>query len=134
MNFGRQYLTNNEYLELGGSLQETPFNLLEYRARKEIDSVTSNRFKKIEEYPMDLKLCVYELVQELKKYNETGNKSSESVGSYSVTFDKPLSSEEKKILRNLIVSYLSEVKICDIPVLYRGVDVNDSKFCNDFVS
>ena len=40
MEFSNQYLTYQEYLELGGSLEETPFNILELEAQKNIDKYT----------------------------------------------------------------------------------------------
>lgn len=126
MNFNNQYLTYHEYQSIGGKLEKMPFNLLEYRARKEVDLCTFNRFSKISEYPQELKLCINELISELYSYNSAGNKTSESVGSYSVTFDKPVSSEEKKKVGNIIQSYLSNVKVDNIPVLYPGADINDN--------
>lgn len=126
MEFKNQYLTYSEYQEIGGKLQQMPFNLLEYRARKEIDRNTSNRFMSVNNYPQELKLCINDLISEIQNYNEIGNKSSETVGSYSVTFNKPVTAEEQKTLNNIIKSYLSETKINDIPVLYCGVDINDN--------
>ena len=126
MEFENQYLTYDEYEELGGELQKMPFNLLEYRAQKEIDKATFNRFLKLNNYPQELKLCVNELITEFYSYNSIGNKSSESVGSYSVSFNKPVTSEEQKTLNNIIATYLSEIKVNDVPVLYRGVDLNDN--------
>ena len=126
MNFNNQYLTYHESQSIGGKLEKMPFNLLEYRARKEVDLCTFNRFSKISEYPQELKLCINELISELYSYNSAGNKASESVGSYSVTFDKPVSSEEKKKVGNIIQSYLSNVKVDNIPVLYPGADINDN--------
>ena len=43
MEFKGQYLTYEEYLSLGGTLDQTPFNLLEYNARKKIDERTFGR-------------------------------------------------------------------------------------------
>ena len=43
MTFDNQYLTYSEYQELGGTLAELPFNLLEYESRKIIDEKTLNR-------------------------------------------------------------------------------------------
>ena len=126
MEFENQYLTYDEYKQIGGELQEMPFNLLEYRARKEIDRATFNRFSKLENYPQELKMCINELIAECYSYNSIGNKSSESVGSYSVSFNKPVTSEEQKTLDNIIATYLSEIKVNDVPVLYCGVDVNDN--------
>lgn len=124
MKFENQYLTYDEYKKLGGNLSEMPFNLLEYRAEKQIDELSSNHFRKISDYPIELKLCVNELITVIKKYNETGNKSSETVGSYSVNYDNPITSEKQKSLKSIIKTYLSETKINDIYVLYCGVDDN----------
>lgn len=126
MEFKNQYLTYDEYKKIGGQLQEMPFNLLEYRARKQVDLLTFNRFTDIDDYPQELKLCVNELISELHNYNDVGNKSSESVGSYSISFNKPVTTEEKQVLENIIVTYLSEIKVNDVPVLYRGADTNDN--------
>lgn len=122
MKFENQYLTYNEYKELGGNLSEMPFKLLEYRAEKKVDEQTSNRFRKISEYPQELKLCINELMTEIKKYNDSRNKSSETVGNYSVSYDKPVTAEKNKTLNNIIKSYLSNTKIDDIYVLYCGAD------------
>lgn len=124
MKFENQYLTYDEYKKLGGNLSEMPFNSLEYRAEKQVDELTSNRFRKISNYPIELKLCVNELMTEIKKYNETGNKSSETVGSYSVNYDKQITSERQKSLKGIIKTYLSETKVNDIYVLYCGADDN----------
>lgn len=126
MEFKNQYLTYEEYQNIGGKLEKMPFNLLEYRARKEIDKNTFGRFLKVNDYPQELKLCINELINEMQIYNDVGNKSSETVGSYSVTFNKPVSSEENKIFENIIKSYLSNTKIDGVPVLYAGVDINDN--------
>ncbi len=122
MKFENQYLTYKEYKELKGELSEMSFSLLEYRAEKEIDEQTFNRFRKLKEYPIELKLCINELITEIKRYNEVSNKSSETVGSYSVSYDKPVTQEKKKSLNAIIKAYLSEVKVGGIFVLYCGDD------------
>lgn len=127
MEFENQYLTYDEYKDdLKGTLSEMPFNLLEYRAEKQVDELTSNRFRKIADYPIELKLCINELITEIKKYNDTGNKSSETVENYSVTYDKPITSEKKKIFQGIIKEYLSTTKVDNVPVLYCGADTNDN--------
>lgn len=121
MEFENQYLSYIEYKELEGKLPLMPFNKLEYRAEKKIDKMTSNRFKKIskENYPQELKMCVYELID---IYNSEGDSSvvSESIGNYSKT--KQSKQNLDKIKEDIITQYLSEVKIDDIFVLYRGAD------------
>lgn len=126
MDFNNQYLTYIEYRKLEGNLSEMPFNLLEYQAEQEVDELTSNRFKKLEEYPKELKLCINELINSLQRYNEASNKSSETVGSYSVSYDKPVTKEKKQALKSIITKYLSRIKVDGILVLYCGADVNDN--------
>lgn len=126
MDFQNRYLTYEEYKELGGNLPQMPFNLLEYQAEKKIDMQTSNRFRNITNYPLELKMCINTLITELKKYNESGNKSSETIGSYSVTYDKPLTNEKKQALEEIIKENLLTTKINGIFVLYCGADENDN--------
>lgn len=126
MKFENQYLTYDEYRKLEGNLSKMSFDLLEYRAEKQVDMLTFGRFKKISDYPIELKLCINELITELKKYDETGNKASETVGNYSVTYDKPVTGEEKKILKGIIKEYLSTTKVDNVFVLYCGADAYDN--------
>lgn len=122
MEFKGQYLAYQEYRALNGTLELTPFSLLEFKARKEIDDCTYGRLKKLDTQVEEVKLCIMDLINKIKKYNESDNgKSSESVGSYSVTYNKPLSKEQKQEIRSIISSYLSECKLDDgTPYLYRG--------------
>lgn len=121
MKFENQYLTHKEYKEIGGKLSEMPFNLLEYKAEKLIDEKTSNRFRKIskEEYPQELKICVYELIS---IFNSEGDSSvvSETVGNYSKT--KQTKENIDKTKKDIINQYLSEITIDNINVLYIGAD------------
>lgn len=122
MEFKGQYLTYQDYKALGGTLDLTPFNLLEFRARKEVDDCTYGRLMKLDTQVQAVKLCIMDLMDKIKKYNEVDNgKSSETVGSYSVTYNKPVNREEKQERRSIINSYLSECKLEDgTPYLYRG--------------
>ena len=45
MEFEGQYLTYEEYIDLGGTLDLMPFNLLEFEARRKIDIRTQSRLK-----------------------------------------------------------------------------------------
>lgn len=126
MDFNNQYLTYIEYKKLEGNLSEMPFNLLEYQAEQEVDELTSNRFKKLVDHPKELKLCINELINSLQRYNETSNKASETVGSYSVNYDKPVTKEKKQALKSIITKYLSRTKVDGVLVLYCGADVNDN--------
>ena len=131
MEFKGQYLTYQEYLALGGTLEEMPFNLLEYNARKKIDERTFGRLvDKGQEY-QEVKLCVYNMITTLNSYSsyDTQNKaiSSESTDGYSISYGTPQKSTteaKNSELEDVINSYLANVIIDNVPVLYRGADVS----------
>ena len=131
MNFTNQYLTYAEYLELGGTLQEVPFNELEYECRKIIDSRTQNRLHSVTTIPDEVKMCEYKMInnivsyEESKKQAQTGVKS-ENIDGYSVTY---LTSNEIQQLitaqiidiQEIISTYLFGVIVNNEHILYCGV-------------
>lgn len=131
MEFKGQYLTYQEFKTLGGTLDEMPFNLLEYNARKKIDERTFGRLvDKGQEY-QEVKLCVYNMITTLNSYSsyDTQNKaiSSESTDGYSISYGTPQKSTteaKNSELEDVINSYLANVIIDSVPVLYRGADVS----------
>lgn len=131
MEFKGQYLTYQEFKTLGGTLDEMPFNLLEYNARKKIDERTFGRLvDKGQEY-QEVKLCVYNMITTLNSYSsyDTQNKaiSSESTDGYIISYGTPQKSTteaKNSELEDVINSYLANVVIDDVPVLYRGADVS----------
>lgn len=88
MTTGEKYLTYEEYQGLGGTLDETPFNLLEFEARREIDLRTKNRLVGKTDIPDEVKLCLYNLINTISLYSSDTNRSvsSETVGNYSVSY------------------------------------------------
>lgn len=129
MEFEGQYLTYQEYKALGGTLDEMPFNLLEFNARMKIDERTFERLvNKGQEYK-EVKLCVYNMIITLNSYSsyDAQNKaiSSESTDGYSISYGTPQKSTteaKNSELEDTINSYLANVVIDDVPVLYRGAD------------
>ena len=129
MEFEGQYLTYQEYKALGGTLDEMPFNLLEFNARMKIDERTFGRLvNKGQEYK-EVKLCVYNMITTLNSYSsyDMQNKaiSSESTDGYSISYGTPQKSttEAKNIeLEDIIDTYLSNLIVDDVRVLYRGAD------------
>lgn len=127
MTFEGQYLTYKEYQELGGStIGEMPFNLLEFEARKEIDLRTQKRLIDIEEIPDEVKLCMKHLIDTISLYATENNKniSSESVGSYSVSYSNNVSEIIKgksDEISDIIKKYLYELIIDNEHVLFCGV-------------
>ena len=132
MEFEGQYLKFDKYKELGGSLNETPFNILEFEARKKIDERTQGRLKGIEELPLEVKMCMFALINTINGYtnayqnNSNKNIASESVGSYSVNYAS--GSQIREIIKSksvelddIIRSDLFGVVVNKEHILYLGV-------------
>ena len=131
MEFNNQYLTYEEYKSLGGTLGEMPFNILELKARQIINERTQNRLKNIEEIPQEVKICVYDLINTMNKYNLSNNSTSSNISSentdgYSVTYKSgtELTEEQKKQYDDVIETDLYGVIVDNTPILYLGVNTN----------
>lgn len=131
MEFNNQYLTYEEYESLGGTLDEMPFNILELKARQVINERTQNRLKNIEEMPQEVKICVYDLINTMNKYNLSNNSTSSNISSentdgYSVTYKSgtELTEEQKKQYDDVMETDLYGVIVDNTPILYLGVNTN----------
>ena len=131
MEFNNQYLTYEEYKSLGGTLGEMPFNILELKARQVINERTQNRLKDVEKIPQEVKICVYDLINTMNKYNLSNNSTSSNVSSentdgYSVTYKSgtELTEEQKKQYDDVMETDLYGVIVDNTPILYLGVNTN----------
>ena len=131
MEFSGQYLTYDEYKALGGNLDITPFNLLEYEARRIIDNRTLKRLKGINQIPEEVKMCMFSLINTINNYANQGqtskNISSESVGSYSVSYatgtqiQETINSKNAE-LTDIVLNYLTGVFVNGEHLVYLGVN------------
>jgi hypothetical protein len=135
MEFKGQYLSYAEYRSLGGTLDITPFNLLEFEARRKIDIATQNRLKEIEtnDIPQEVKLCIFNLITSINNYassiesaTEKGNIASENIDGYSVSYVKSAAIKEiinsKSVeLDDIINTYLLGVVYNGEHIMYIGV-------------
>ena len=126
MEFKGQYLTYQEYKGLGGTLELTPFNVLEFEARRRIDEVTHNRLVNGENIHDEVKMCEFSIINKvLKDYDDIGRgKSSESVGSYSVSYNsdiKKVIEDKNTEIRDLISTDLYGVVYNGEHLIYCGV-------------
>ena len=133
MEFNGQYLTYIEYTGLDGTLEEMPFNLLEFEARRQIDIRTFNRLKDLEheDIPQEVKLCVFNMISSINSYTTSltnvGNVASESTDGYSVSYlttsdiSNVVKSKENE-LDDIIRTYLLGVVIDGEHLMYCGVE------------
>ena len=130
MTFEGQYLTYSEYTNLGGTLAEMPFNLLEFEARQNVDKYTFGRLKELKTQNQDVKLCIFKLINTIDSYNqyETQSKgvASENIDGYSISYNTPNTNfaESKNVeLQNIVKEYLVDCKLEDnTPYMYCGAD------------
>lgn len=132
MTFENQYLTYVEYQELGGQqIGETPFNLLEYEARKQIDLRTQNRLKNLETIPDEVKMCMFNLINKIKSYDATiedaSNVANESIDGYSISYITSTQIGEivasKNIeLQDIIMNDLYGVIVNNEHLIFNGVE------------
>ena len=135
LNQKEQYLTYAEYRDLGGTLDITPFNLLEFEARRKIDISTSNRLKGTDsaKVPQEVKLCEYNLISSINNYAESitsatanGNIASETTDGYSVSYVKSSSikdiiASKSTELDDIIRTYLLGIVFNGEHLMYLGV-------------
>lgn len=108
------YLTFTEYQQMGGTLEETAFNRLSYKASRKIDRRTFNRLHEDTEVSEPVKRLMFELIGIISN-NDTSSESfspaiaSEGNDGYSISYASSsfLSPDavEKKI-DSLIEEYL----------------------------
>ena len=139
MEFNNQYLTYEEYKSLGGTLGEMPFNILELKARQIINERTQNRLKDVEKIPQEVKICVYDLINTMNKYNLSDNSTSSNVSSentdgYSVTYKSgtEMTTEQKAQYEDIMLTDLYGVIVNGEAILYLGA--NSSTYKGDWIT
>lgn len=112
----------NEYLMGRKPVIRTGFDYYARQASQIIDQYTFGRLKNISEVPEPVKMCCCELseaIYQTEKLNREANgKTSEKVGTYSVSF---LSASEARQVadreqRGIVMKWLSDTGLC-----YQGV-------------
>lgn len=140
------YLEYYDYQQMGGTLDETAFDELEFEARAIIDYWTFNRLKNETEFPEAVKRCVYKLINLINNKiiaesvsidNDNFSTTtinpgivSESNDGVSTTYNT-LSAQEavdtmKKETEDVVRMYLNGVKnSLGHKLLYRGIYPNE---------
>ena len=129
MEISGQYLTYVEYKALGGTLTETPFKILEFEARQNVDKYTFGRLKELETQNNEVKLCIFKLIEMIDSYSkqEAQNKgvASENTDGYSVSYITPnttITEAKNSEIQGVVKEYLVDCKLEDgTPYMYCGV-------------
>ncbi len=124
-----KYLTYAEYVERGGTLPETSFNLLEFKSRKRIDYLTDSRVQSMAEVPAAVKMCVMCLISlestvGAQAQAEKPVVTSFSTDGYSESYGKAMGAADADKSMNAVVGEYRYGEKDDngVPLLYRGVN------------
>lgn len=121
-----QYLTYEEYQEIGGTLDSTAFNRNIDRACAFIDANTQNRLQSVLEVSTKVKACVRDLVEYLANNVPSGKvvtSKSQSAGgvSESESYETKTADDANTEMLNIVYDYLATEKDdCGTPLMYRG--------------
>lgn len=134
------YLTYSEYQNMGGTLDETLFNDLEFEAEAQVDWYTFNRLQNEAQFPERLKRCMYALIKLIYKVQQASmlgddgsgdseinaavaSQSNDGVSiSYNVVSAKDAVDLSKSEIEATIQHYLQGVmNSLGRKVLYRGL-------------
>ena len=86
-----EYLTFDEYQAWGGTLEETAFHRLRFKAQRKIDRVTFNRLQNDTEIGEPVKRLMFELIGVMKNNDSTSEDYSPTIASegndgYSISY------------------------------------------------
>ena len=121
-----QYLTYDEYKNIGGELDLTAFKRNIDRACGVIDLYTQNRLHCVLEVSQKVKACARDLVEHIANNVVIGkviSSKSQSAGavSESESYETKTALEIYADMYNIVYDYLScEKDDCGTPLMYRG--------------
>ncbi len=124
-----QYLTYEEYLKIGGTLEETAFKRNIVRACGEIDSRTKCRIHTMEKVPTEVEYLCADLVDffassKLQSAVITGKSTAAGPVSESESYSVKNSTDLSADMDDLFVSYLGNIADDnETPLLYRGCTI-----------
>lgn len=122
-----QYLTYQEYVNYGGTVSQTAFPTLEFKARKQVDYLTANRVQNMKNIPESVKLCMVTIMNmdhatgaETQSVNP--QKTSFNTDGYSESYGHSLSADDtaKQIKKQITAMLYGELDDNGVPLLYRG--------------
>lgn len=136
------YLSYAEYQNMGGTLDETAFNNVNFEAESYVDWYTYNRLQKEDNIPEQVKKCIYHIITlvynkmnalqepDMTGENNTGIISSQSNDGVSVSYSVLSASEvlkaSKEEIGMSIKRYLNGVtNSLGQKLLYRGIYPNE---------
>ena len=128
------YLTQPDYVSLGGRLDEATFNSIIYDIQYHIDWITFNRLKNETVIPEEVKRCIFSIIdifikqKNLLASTEDSNKEITSMSndgvsvSYNTLSSNDIITKSQSYINQIIFKYLNSVKNSEGKLLtFRGL-------------
>lgn len=116
------YLDYGEYEEMGGTLSEEQFALLELRAGNLIDQMTHGRLKREEGVRESVRHAVYHVVCAMAEDDAHGGRAVQSLTNDGVSIRYALFPAQLRYMRIVRECLLGEKTSASVGLLYAGVD------------
>ena len=125
-----QYITYDEYVSRGGTLDEPSFELAEFRARSRIDWITLGRVQAMASVPEEVKMAMMVIIQVDSKYSASAQIysaviSSFSTDGYSESYggaSEQVQVAERQLNNEVTKMLLTVTDDAGVPLLYRGIE------------
>ena len=125
-----QYLTYQEYVEFGGTMDEADFTVAEFKARSRIDWLTMGRVQNMAEIPDEVKLAMMVIIKVDSKFSATAQADSAIVSSFSTDgysesyggASEQSAAAENKVNNEVIKMLFGVLDDFGVPLIYRGLD------------
>lgn len=124
-----QYLSYAQYVEWGGTLTESAFNLAEIKARSRIDAMTQGRVARMAQVPEQVQAAMMEIITVDGTYSASAQASAPVAASFTTDgYSESYGSAEtrtaaiEKQLNASIMTLLDGIVDDDgVPLIYAGV-------------
>ena len=124
-----QYLTYEEYVQYGGTMDATAFTLAEFKARSRIDWITLGRVQNMSAVPEEVKLAMMVIIKVDARYSaeaqaEGAIVSSFSTDGYSESYggaseqSRAAEMQTNNEVRKMLFGVLDDT---GTPLIYRGL-------------
>lgn len=108
----QRYIEYDEYLELGGTVSEDAFVVLERKAQRWLDYFTFDRVKYLTRIPDEVKEVLVEFIQRLQSY-EDQTMDGQLISKYSngvedITYSRSRESDVKRAMGKVAIEWLPD--------------------------
>lgn len=119
------YINHQEYLNLGGTIPETSFKEVEYKAEKILDYFTHDRIKTLTNISPDIKFTMKEFIDKIYEF-KSQDIMSNGVKSYSNGVER-IEYRDYNYIDNNFNNSLYKIALINLPIELISAGIEDDK-------